>query len=79
MKNSLIFTLSRPSFPFPPIISTSCYPVLGRVGGVFSSVLSDDVIHFFAGNKKPLRPAPQPPTLTIQHPSSDIPQLRHVL
>lgn len=30
------FTHSWPSFPFPPIISASSYPVLGRVGGGFS-------------------------------------------
>lgn len=29
------FTHSQTSFPFPPIISTSSHPVLGRVGGVF--------------------------------------------
>lgn len=40
-ENTLIsgsFTHSWPSFPFPPIISTSSYSVLGRVGGVFFCV-----------------------------------------
>lgn len=55
------FTLwQRPSFPFPPIISTSSYALLGKGGGAFLSALSDDVIHSSAANKNP--PPPRAPT-----------------
>lgn len=47
------------------------------------SLLSDDVIRFFTGNKKALRPEPQPPIppprlRPFKTPSSCIPQVRHV-
>lgn len=63
----------RPSFPFPPIISTSPYAVLGKGGGAFLSLLSDDVIHSSAANKKPpppiaLTPNPQRPAPPLETP-----------
>lgn len=68
----------RPSFPFPPIISTSSYVVLGKGGGAFLSMLSDDVIHSSTANKKPPPPRAPTPSPTIQDPSSCIPEVRHV-
>lgn len=68
----------RPSFPFPPIISTSSYVVLGKGGGAFLSTLSDDVIHSSAANKKPPPPRTPTPSPTIQDPSPCIPEVRHV-
>lgn len=58
----------RPSFPFPPIISTSSYVVLGKGGGAFLSALFDDVIHSSTANKNPLRPEPQPPASLFKTP-----------
>lgn len=68
----------RPSFPFPPIISTSSYVVLGKGGGAFLSTLSDDVIHSSAANKKPPPPRAPTPIPLFKTPSSCIPEVRHV-
>lgn len=57
----------RPLFPFPPIISTSPYAVLGKGGGASLSPLSDDVIHSSAANKKP--PPPRASTPNCQPPA----------
>ncbi|CAB1447016.1 unnamed protein product [Pleuronectes platessa] len=44
-----------------------------------SPPLSDDVMRFFTGQQKAACETPQPPArLTIQDPSSNIPELRHV-
>lgn len=75
------FTHSQPLFPFPPIISTSSYPVLGRVGGVFFCAVRWCHSLLYRQQKAPppsSSPTPHPSSPAIQDPSSNIPELRHV-
>lgn len=76
---SCSFTHSQTSFPFPPIISSSSYPVLGRGGGIFFCAVQWCHSLLYREQKAPPPRTPTPnPSPTIRDPSSYIPELRHV-
>lgn len=76
---SCSFTHLQTSFPFPPIISTSSYPVLGRGGGVFFCAVRWCHSLLYREQKAPPPRTPTPnPSPTIRDPSSCIPEFRHV-